>query len=68
MVLHRRGRFDRTQTMFVDREFVIFVELQQAAGMSERRNQSLQHAQFVQIAQQFAQPRRLRQERQEPFG
>ena len=54
------GPLDRPNAMFVDRVFVIFVELQQAAGVGERGNDLFQHAQLVQPAQQLAQAARLR--------
>ena len=44
--------------MLVDRVLVVLVELQQAAGVAEGGNESLQHAGLVQVAQQLAQPRR----------
>ena len=40
--------------MFVDRVLVILIELQQAAGMRHRWQDTFQHAQLVQVAQDCA--------------
>ncbi len=59
---------DRQDAMLVDGVLVIFVELQQAAGVGEVGNDFFQHAQLVQTAQQFAEPAGLGDEREELAG
>ena len=60
-----RGELHRPQTMLVHRVLVVLIELQQAPGVMELGNESLQEAGVVQIAQQRPEPGRMAQQREE---
>ena len=60
-----RGELHRPQTMLVHRVLVVLIELQQAPGVMELGNESLQEVGVVQIAQQRAEPGRMAQQREE---
>ena len=55
------GAFHRAQAMFVDRVLVVIVELHKVARMLQSGDELLEHAQFMQLAQQMGQPAGLTQ-------
>src|ERR1700676_3781033 len=63
VVKESRRLVDGPQAMLVDGEPVVFVELKQAAGVGELRHDFLKHADLVQLAEQLAEPLRLREQR-----
>ena len=63
-----RGLLDGADRMFVDGEFVVLIELQQAAGVGKFGNDLFQHAELLQPAEQLAEPQWIGQNLQEHLG
>ena len=59
MVRHQAGRLlDRAKAVLVDGVFVVLVELEQAPGVSQCRNEPFEQLDLVESAKQLRQPRR----------